>query len=325
MENANLSPVYPWQQEAWQNFTTLLDDDCFTHALMITTTPGNGLSWFAACQCRHLLNLSNPPDSIPGLGHPDLLWIRRTERLNEKTKLKKTRSKILIDQIRPLASYLSQKPSGKSKVVVIELAEDCNEHAANALLKPLEEPASNSHIILLSYALGRVLPTIRSRCVQLKIGQPTKKVAKKWLPGGNEEIKEWALWLTAGAAVSAQKLIQQEKINELLALDQCLAEALEFLDFDHSLIKAFAAQPPMLVNQFFLRLLLNASGAKNNIQPKAAAVLKRLPAMSLHCLVKDCLRRRKALSELADSLNHELLLANQIALWFEALRELNET
>jgi DNA polymerase-3 subunit delta' len=52
-------------------------------------------------------------------------------------------------------------------VVVIDAIDDCNPNAANALLKILEEPPSETLFLLVSHRPGGLLPTIRSRCQQL--------------------------------------------------------------------------------------------------------------------------------------------------------------
>jgi DNA polymerase-3 subunit delta' len=52
-------------------------------------------------------------------------------------------------------------------VAVIDSIDDLESSAANALLKILEEPPSNTIFFLVSHAPGRLLPTIRSRCRRL--------------------------------------------------------------------------------------------------------------------------------------------------------------
>jgi DNA polymerase-3 subunit delta' len=52
-------------------------------------------------------------------------------------------------------------------VAVIDTVDELDAPGANALLKMLEEPPANSIFFLISHALGRLLPTIRSRCRRL--------------------------------------------------------------------------------------------------------------------------------------------------------------
>ena len=58
-----------------------------------------------------------------------------------------------------------KKPAmGVAKVFVIRECERLTPAAQNALLKTLEEPPEATHLILLTSALGKLLPTTRSRC-----------------------------------------------------------------------------------------------------------------------------------------------------------------
>ena len=54
-------------------------------------------------------------------------------------------------------------------MAVIDAADEMNEHAANAVLKILEEPPPSGLLLLVSHAPGRLLPTIRSRCRRLAL------------------------------------------------------------------------------------------------------------------------------------------------------------
>lgn len=97
-------------------------------------------------------------------GHADLLTLRRE--LDEGGK--RLRSEIVAADVRKVAGFLSLTAAeGGWRVVVVDGAEDMNRHAANALLKTLEEPPPKTVMLLVSHAPGRLLPTIRSRCRKL--------------------------------------------------------------------------------------------------------------------------------------------------------------
>ncbi len=100
--------------------------------------------------------------------HPDFIRIERLPRKSEKgdssdpTKLARN---ISVDQIRALREQLHRTPSlSPQRIVMIDVAEDMEAGAANALLKILEEPPANTMFFLISHMPGRLLPTIRSRC-----------------------------------------------------------------------------------------------------------------------------------------------------------------
>ena len=73
--------------------------------------------------------------------------------------------------IRRLISELALLPvEGGARVVIVERAERLNEEAQSALLKTLEEPPAGVTIILCVEREDQLLPTVRSRCVRLRLG-----------------------------------------------------------------------------------------------------------------------------------------------------------
>ncbi|MFN3478955.1 MAG: DNA polymerase III subunit delta' [Thermodesulfovibrionales bacterium] len=88
--------------------------------------------------------------------HPDILFLRPE------------RGEIRVDEIRSIEEALSFKPfEGKRKVVIIDEAEKMNQSASNAFLKTLEEPPSDSIIIMISSSPDSLPATIRSRCCRI--------------------------------------------------------------------------------------------------------------------------------------------------------------
>ena len=72
---------------------------------------------------------------------------------------------IKVDQIRQLQAEFSKSGfEQRQQVFIIQQAEKMNPSAANSLLKFLEEPEGSVLAILETDALGRILPTIQSRC-----------------------------------------------------------------------------------------------------------------------------------------------------------------
>ncbi len=71
---------------------------------------------------------------------------------------------ILVDAIRDLETQSRFRPfEGRARLFVIDGADKMNEAASNALLKTLEEPASTTHICLITSQPEKLLPTVRSR------------------------------------------------------------------------------------------------------------------------------------------------------------------
>ncbi len=99
--------------------------------------------------------------SDPGLYH-----ITRT--VNEKTG--RLRDQIVVDDVRRLAGFLGLSAAdGGRRVIIIDSADEMNVQAANALLKMLEEPPARTTLLLVSHQPTGLLPTIRSRCRELRL------------------------------------------------------------------------------------------------------------------------------------------------------------
>ncbi|MEM6483340.1 MAG: DNA polymerase III subunit delta', partial [Pseudomonadota bacterium] len=97
---------------------------------------------------------------------PRLFHVTRSR--NEKTG--RLRDQIVAEDVRDLAGFFALKAAdGGRRVVLVDAADDMNTHAANALLKMLEEPPAQTTLLLLSHQPGRLLPTIRSRCRTLPL------------------------------------------------------------------------------------------------------------------------------------------------------------
>jgi DNA polymerase III subunit delta' len=89
--------------------------------------------------------------------HPDFFYIEPDNKV------------IRIEQVRDLQKKIIYKPmEGRRKVIIIDQAEKLNLHAANCLLKTLEEPPDDTVIILVAHAAMTLLPTIVSRCQRIR-------------------------------------------------------------------------------------------------------------------------------------------------------------
>ena len=97
---------------------------------------------------------------------PGLFHIRR----GRDPKSGKLRQVITVDDVRGLAHFFHMSASdGGRRVVIVDSADEMNPQAANALLKMLEEPPARATLLLVSHQPSRLLPTIRSRCRELRL------------------------------------------------------------------------------------------------------------------------------------------------------------
>lgn len=80
------------------------------------------------------------------------------------------RKMIAVEQIRELVLAAAFRPyEGRNKVFIIDPADALSAGGSNALLKTLEEPARDTHFILITRSPDLLLPTIRSRCQSIYV------------------------------------------------------------------------------------------------------------------------------------------------------------
>ena len=73
--------------------------------------------------------------------------------------------------VRDLVTELALLPvEGVARVAIVRDAHRMNDDAQTALLKTLEEPPSNTTLILCADDEERLLPTVRSRCARIRLG-----------------------------------------------------------------------------------------------------------------------------------------------------------
>lgn len=107
---------------------------------------------------------------------------------------------IKVDVIRTMLDGIAFRPfEGRRRVVVIRDAETMQGPAQNALLKSLEEPPDSTVFVLTSAVPGVLLPTVRSRCMQLRLGRLTEAEVAEILVRDHEQSPDEA---AAAAAVA---------------------------------------------------------------------------------------------------------------------------
>jgi DNA polymerase-3 subunit delta' len=183
-------PVAPWHAGPWERLGQLVEAGRLPHALLLDGPRGWGKRFLARQFARRLLGLvpADPEGFAWGeesadadlLTHPDARIVQRTP-TRDGARL---RQQITVDQVRELGEFLVRTAGqGGARVVVLELAEELNANAANALLKRLEEPGSRTHLLLVTHEASRVLATIRSRCQRVPLAPGSREAAERWIAG----------------------------------------------------------------------------------------------------------------------------------------------
>lgn len=140
--------------------------------------------------------------------HPDIIYVS-----HEKP------SSIGIDDVRSqINGSIQVKPySSEYKIYIVDEAEKMTIEAQNAILKTIEEPPSYAILILLTTNLGKILPTILSRCVVLQI-KPVQdeKIRQHLISLGVEKEKaNFSTSFAMGNVGKAIKVATSEEFQEI--------------------------------------------------------------------------------------------------------------
>ncbi len=115
-------------------------------------------------------------------------------------------NEIRLPVIRELRRFLTMAPAeGGRRVVIVDAADELNVQAANALLKLLEEPPADTVLLLVSHQPSGLLPTIRSRCRELRLAGlgPDDMAAALEAAGQDDPAAAPALAALSGGSVGA--------------------------------------------------------------------------------------------------------------------------
>lgn len=155
-------------EEPWREWRSAMAGERMHHAWILAGRQGVGKATFALAAARELV--SEPGIPQPEL-HPDILLLTHLPQNDDEEKKRadgkpyQTKRNITIDQVRQLQQRLITRPTlGSHRAVIIDPADDMEKSAVNALLKSLEEPPAGTFFLLVAHRVGRLLPTIRSRC-----------------------------------------------------------------------------------------------------------------------------------------------------------------
>jgi len=115
-----------------------------------------------------------------------------------------------IDDIRDIRDHAVLQPvEGRYKVYILDEAHQLTDAAFNALLKLIEEPPPHLIFVFCTTDLGKMLPTVRSRCQTFVFARPRLpelvRVLRRVSDGEEIEVPDAALALVARAARGAYR------------------------------------------------------------------------------------------------------------------------
>ncbi len=179
------------QGAAEQAFLSAFGAERLHHGWLITGAQGLGKATLAWRIARFLLATPDPAEEEGGMFGappppqslaipPDHPVMRRTMALSEPglklirrawdDKAKRLKTQLTVEEVRDLKTFFSlSSTDGGRRVVIVDSADEMNPSAANAILKLLEEPPARTVLLLISHQPSGLLPTIRSRCRELRL------------------------------------------------------------------------------------------------------------------------------------------------------------
>jgi len=245
-----IGEVHPWNIPTAQTLMKRLAQ--LPHALLLSGPRGLGKNDMAAWLAQRLLcvdrSMATEPcgrcqncELVAAGSHPDLhvlfpeavyknsesILARYARRYPVDGKGKESVA-IRIDQIRALIDASQTRPQiAACKVMILSPADAMNVNASNSLLKLLEEPPPDSHMLLVSDRPALLPATIRSRCTRLEFRPPEREAAIDWLvrQAVSRDRIQPLLALAADAPLEAFMLAE----HEFLAIRDTLVADLESL------------------------------------------------------------------------------------------------
>ena len=147
--------------------------------------------------------------------HPECITVTDPEHKNVAVKI-----------VRQIRDDMFIRPNEGAKKIYI-VPQDLGIEGQNALLKILEEPPSYGVFLLLTENPEQLLPTVRSRCVQLAL-QPLsddllRRELQHRLPGREVDAVDAAIHRSGGFLGQAIALLEEEALPQTQAFLQAFA------------------------------------------------------------------------------------------------------
>ena len=316
--------IYSWHKPVWDQFSKARLQNHLPHALLLAGEEGIAKVKLANNMVKSLLctkpvsddsinyipcNSCQACKTFDSDANPDYLHIDLLE----------SKQQIGIDQVRLIANFLNYTRSlSQHRVVLLNPADRMNIHAANSLLKSLEEPTQDTVIILISSQAESLLATIKSRCQLLHIPLPTGQHALDWLKKHAPELENphKALQIAHGkpliaAAIDAEIIHRHDELA-----DDILACCLENKSITELAKKWEKADIKQLLDWQIIWLqnyLKNAT----NISEKHKRIKERLTTSQKWSLYQGLLEQKKLVHT---SVNTLIYVENMLLLWLKASR-----
>lgn len=204
---------------------------------------------------------------------------------------------IKVDAVREVVRQTAFRPfEGRRRTVIVDNADRLVPEAQNALLKTLEEPPPASVFLLVTHRPHLLLPTVRSRCPEIRFGGLTTDEVTEVLVDECEVAAAEARAAAAAADGSVARALESSS-DEYLQARESAADAL----------RALAGAPPAKRRIEIGKGLMGTRRARSSAAVEREALTRRLRALGtlfrdLQLLSARGERARLANADLADAL-----------------------
>ena len=206
-------------EAAWREWRAAMASDRMHHGWILAGPKGMGKGAFARAAARELV--AEPGVPQPEGAHPDVILLDplpasdEDEKKRDEGKPFQTKRNISVEQIRRMLTRLNTKPTlGSRRAVIIDPAEDLEKGSVNAVLKALEEPPVGTFFLLVTHRVGRLLPTVRSRCRILRFASLTPgamdTILRDKAPQADSATRAAAIAAAEGSPGAALAFVDQE-------------------------------------------------------------------------------------------------------------------
>lgn len=223
-----MSANLPWLHDAQQQFAAQRRQGMLPHAILLPLAEADG--GVALGQYMAALALCNAPLADEPCGHCKSCQLVNAGNHPDFHLLQADGNQIKVEQVRGLCqSLMNTAQQGGFRVALILRCERMTVAAANALLKTLEEPGAATLLVLQSDRPAALLPTVVSRCQQVKAARPSAVQLNQWLHSQYPQLNEDLAWCLpiAGGALQLAQYVADGYAAELKKLKTAWQKSLE--------------------------------------------------------------------------------------------------
>lgn len=244
---------YSGHDDAWREWHEALGSARMPHGWILAGIAGLGKGAFARAAAARLVAEPGVAQPAPAV-HPDIIVLEALpatdadEAKRAEGKPYQTKRNISVDQIRRMQSRLTTRPTlGDRRAIVIDTADELEKGAVNALLKSLEEPPSGTFFLLVSHRLGRLLPTVRSRCRILRFAPlasiEVARILANEAPQASAETRNAAVAAADGSPGAASSFVAQDLGGVHAAMLKIVAQGDDGFGLRGALAEEFGTRP----------------------------------------------------------------------------------